>query len=225
MILNLILTITCSVWQVESFSLRLATPHFSSFCVISSCLSQENKRRYLHILKNNRQSENCYGNGYDDGCNDNDDDEEIEKPYGNRSLAWTQKYRKLLPYEYARATAMNLGLRSKDEWDEYLADGKVYHGPYLPSRPDEMYVEDWVSWDEFLGIMRAYDDTKRVVQNVLQLKNMAEYKKFVEADPKRAEGLRIPAVPMLVYKDSGWTTYEDFFGCAQEDGGDYRCFM
>jgi len=222
MILNLILTITYSLWQVESFSLRLAPHHISSIFVFSN---QENQRRYLHILKNNRQSENRYGTGYDDGGSDNDDYEENEKPYGNRSLAWTQKYRKLFPYEYARTTAMNLGLRSKNEWDEYLADGKVYHGPYLPSRPDEMYVDDWVSWDEFLGIMRAYDDTKRIVQNVLQLKNMAGYKKFVEADPKRAEGLRIPAVPKLVYKDSGWTTYEEFFGCAQEDDGDYRCFM
>jgi hypothetical protein len=139
----------------------------------------------------------------DDGCD--------EMAYGNRSLAWTNKYRKLFPYEYARAMATNLGLRCREEWDEYLTDGKVY-GPYLPSRPDEMYKDDWVSWEEFLGIMRDYSDTQHIVQNVLQLRNIDAYKSFVKADPKRALGLRIPAMPHIVYKDKGWDSFDSFFG-------------
>jgi hypothetical protein len=146
-----------------------------------------------------------------DGWDDEDFDDESPKAYGKRSLSWTQRYRKLLPYEYARRTAMNLGLRSKDDWEEYLQDGKVYHGPYLPSRPDEMYAEDWVSWDEFLGIMRGYDDTRRIVQQVLQLRTMREYEAFVLTDAKRAEGLRIPARPDIVYKDRGWISENHFF--------------
>jgi hypothetical protein len=147
------------------------------------------------------------------GSSDNEDidDEFDQTAYGNRSLAWTNKYRKLFPYEYARAMATNLGLRHKEEWDEYLDDGKVY-GPYLPSRPDEMYKDDWVSWEEFLGIMRDYSDTQHIVQNVLQLPNIDEYTSFVKADPKRALGLRIPAMPHIVYKDKGWDSFDSFFG-------------
>jgi hypothetical protein len=146
-----------------------------------------------------------------------DCDDQGQQAYGNRSLSWTNKYRKLLPYTYARVNAMQLGLESKEDWDEYLVDGKFYHGPYLPNRPDETYADDWVSWEEFLGTMREYEDTKHIVQNVLKLQNMTHYKGFVKADTKRAEGLRIPAIPEIVYRDKGWTTYQDFFGCVQEE--------
>lgn len=148
-------------------------------------------------------------------CSSRVDFEEEPKAYGNRSLSWTEKYRKLFPYEYARRQAMSLGLRSKEEWDDYLADGKVYHGPYLPSRPEEMYAEDWVSWEEFLGIMRDYNETTSIVQNVLHISDINAYDDFIRADPKRAEGLRIPLKPHIVYKDKGWVSFEDFFGSDQ----------
>lgn len=148
---------------------------------------------------------------------DDDDDEENTTAYGNRSLSWTNKYRKLLPYEYARKSVMALGLRSKEEWDEYLEDGKKYHGPYLPSRPDEMYEDDWISWEEFLGVMRTYEETRRIVQHVLQLKSMDDYSAFIKADTKRAEDLRIPAIPEKVYKDKGWEGFDHFFGTTGEE--------
>jgi hypothetical protein len=150
-------------------------------------------------------------NAHDNDYYDDEIDQTAQTAYGNRSLAWTNKYRKLFPYENARATAMSLGLRRKEEWDEYLSDGKCY-GAYLPSRPDEMYRDDWVSWEEFLGIMRDYIETQHIVQYVLQLQNIDEYKAFVKADPKRAEGLRIPAIPNIVYKGKGWDSFDSFFG-------------
>lgn len=138
---------------------------------------------------------------------DDEDDEVTQTAYGNRSLAWTNRYRKLLPYETVRLRAMAMGLRSKEDWE----DGK-FHGPYMISRPDEMYQEEWVSWEEFLGVMRPYEDTKQIVQSVLKLRNMEDYKKFVKSDVKRAEGLRIPAKPDIVYKNKGWKGPDVFFG-------------
>ncbi|KAL7575959.1 hypothetical protein ACA910_000751 [Epithemia clementina (nom. ined.)] len=146
----------------------------------------------------------------DDDDDDDNDDEDSAISYKRRSLAWTRRYRKLIPYEKARLRAMSLGLRSVDEWDDFLQDGKVYqHGPYLPTQPDLMYPDDWVSWEEFLGIMRPYDDAKKVVQ-MIGLKNETQYREFIAADAKRAEGLRIPAKPEIVYKNRGWISYEDF---------------
>jgi hypothetical protein len=149
---------------------------------------------------------------FDDDYEQEDDEDEVtQTAYGNRSLAWTKRYRKLIPYEMARARAMELGLNSKDEWDESQQDGTCYHGVYLASRPDEMYQEEWVSWEEFLGAMRTYEETRSIVQNVLKFSNMEGYNCFVAADRKRAEGLRIPFKPEIVYKHTGWQGENEFF--------------
>jgi hypothetical protein len=150
----------------------------------------------------------------EDGCDDEfgEEDVDVESPaYGNRSLSWTRRYRILLPYEFARKSVIRLGLRSRDEWEEYLADGKKALGPYVPNRPDEMYAEDWVSWDEFLGVIRPYEEVRNIVQNVLKIRSMDDYKAFVKSNTERAEGLRIPAVPDKFYTDE-WVSSEHFFG-------------
>lgn len=148
----------------------------------------------------------------------NDDtakDEDDPQPYRNRSLTWSNRFRKLIPYETARKQVIAMGFFSKEDWDEYVADGKKYHGPYLASHPDEMYADDWVSWEEFLGLRRNYDDCRHVVQNVLKLQTLEEYTAFVKTDAKRAEYLRIPLKPQIVYKKKGWISCDHFFGTMQ----------
>lgn len=146
-----------------------------------------------------------------DGSKNNydDDDEQTVKPYRNRSLAWTNRYRKLNPYEKVRARVIHFGHRSKDDWDDAASSGQL--GQYVPTYPDEMYAPEWVSWDEWLGLMRSYDDTKNLATNILGLKSLDDYLLFAKSDPKRAGGLRIPARPDLVYKDE-WIDEESFFG-------------
>jgi hypothetical protein len=156
-----------------------------------------------------------YGEGADEGVDnvDDDDDNESEtniEPYGNRSLAWTIRYRKLIPYEKARRTAISFGLSSKEEWNELIQDGKGLRGPYMISRPDEMYLDEWESWEEFLGTMRPYEDARYIVQSVLKLRSMKEYISFVSNDTQRAELLRIPARPDIVYRESGWNPLHFF---------------
>jgi hypothetical protein len=75
----------------------------------------------------------------------------------------------------------------------------------------EMSQEEWVSWDEFLGVMRPYGETKQLVRSVLELKSMEDYRTFIKSDTQRAEGLRIPAKPEIIYNDSGWQGPEVFF--------------
>ena len=159
----------------------------------------------LFADSNAHSSNHQLEDGNNDDDNDDDDDEE-PKAYGNRSLSWTKRYRQLLPYEYARNRVMSWGLRTPEE---YQAERK---GPYLPRRPEEMYASEWISWDEFLGVMRSYDEARYLVRCVLQLPSMDAYQAFVQADRKRAEGLRIPAKPDIVYKDKGWISCDHFFG-------------
>jgi len=156
-----------------------------------------------------RVSTRCYSSGGD--SSDDYDDEEDVQPYGNRTLHWTKRYRRLVPYEAARRTAMRLGLRSKEEWEDIRQFGKAFHGAHAVSRPDLMYAKEWISWDEFLGVMRPYAEAKYMVK-ILDIRNMEDYQAFVKNDTKRAEGLRIPAKPDIVYRNQGWEGPEAFFG-------------
>jgi len=140
----------------------------------------------------------------DDDSDDDDDDDETVLPYGNRSLAWTKRYRRLIPYHVARAQAVAMGMSTEEDYHRWRK------GPYQIQRPDEMYALEWISWDEFLGTMRSYEETRQVVR-LLQLQSMEEYRDFIRQDPKRAEGLRIPAKPEIVYKDRGWQSPHLFF--------------
>jgi hypothetical protein len=54
-----------------------------------------------------------------------DDGDIPVRPYRNRSMAWTLRYRQLNPYEVARARVISFGHRSKDDWDEAVSSGQL----------------------------------------------------------------------------------------------------
>lgn len=72
-----------------------------------------------------------------------------------------------------------------------------------------------VSWDEWLGIMRSYEETKEIATKVLRLKSLDDYLIFIKIDAKRAEGMRIPVRPDLYYDE--WIDEESFFGKREEE--------
>lgn len=109
----------------------------------------------------------------------------------------------------ARARVLGFGHRSQDDWDEAVSSGQL--GQYVPSYPDEMYAPEWAGWEEWLGLMRTYDDTKNLATNILGLKSLDDYLIFVKSNSKRAEGLRIPVRPDIYYKDE-WIDEKSFFG-------------
>ena len=91
-----------------------------------------------------------------------------------------------------------------------MHNNRTLHPADVPNRPDEMYAPEWVSWEEFLGLMRSYEDTRNLAVNVLGLRTYDDYILFVRGHPKRAEGLRIPVRPDLFYKEE-WVDEETFF--------------
>ena len=165
--------------------------------------------RYLLAIQSKNENSNPTENDDGGSGDDDDDDDTTVKPYRNRSLAWTLRYRKLNPYEMARARVISFGHRSKDDWDEAASSGQL--GQYVPTYPEEMYAPEWAGWDEWLGLMRSYNDTQQLAANILGLKNLDEYYIFVKSDSKRAEGLRIPLRPDLYYEDD-WIDETHFFG-------------
>ena len=76
-----------------------------------------------------------------------------------------------------------------------------------------MYATEWQGWDEFLSLIRSYTETRHMVQHILKLHSRLTYEVFIYENPKRAELLRIPALPWIVYENKGWINDEHFFGC------------
>lgn len=60
---------------------------------------------------------------------------------------------RFLPYEECRKWVQAWGSRwkSEDDWRQWIAMGEK-RNPYIPSRPDEYYGSQWISWEHFLGM-------------------------------------------------------------------------
>lgn len=101
----------------------------------SSTLSVPSTRQSVKIFFSSSED------AHDTSNHDIEEDEIPVKPYRNRSLAWTMRYRKLNPYDQARARVISFGHRSKEDWDEAVSSGQL--GQYVPSYPDEMYAPEW----------------------------------------------------------------------------------
>ena len=188
-------TTTISPGRCRNFIYK-ALNQCSSSCIRSNCFA----------IRNDVSHDDDDDEDYDE--DDDDYDEPKVRPYRNRSLAWTLRYRKLNPYITARARVINFGMRSKEDWDDAMSSGQL--GQYVPSYPDEMYASEWTSWEEWLGLMRTYNETQNLAKNVLGLKCLDDYLLFVKGNSKRAEGLRIPVRPDLYYEDE-WIDEQSFF--------------
>ena len=89
-----------------------------------------------------RRSLKLFFSTTEEDANVDDAENELQvKPYRNRSMAWTMRYRQLNPYEQARARVISFGHRSKEDWDEAVSSGQL--GQYVPNYPNEMYAPEW----------------------------------------------------------------------------------
>jgi len=193
-ILLCVVTFSFNTATTASFSILSSSPNLRilgtkrrfSYCEDSTICPTTTQSTVPHfkystgVVSASTNSDNNYYDNEEDDYNDDDDDDDDStvQPYGNRSLQWTQRYRKLIPYEEARRRVLKFGHRSKEDWDECVMNG--WQGQYVPARPDEMYATEWVSWEEFLGIMRTYEEAQQLVTQVLKIQSMDEYHIFVQ---------------------------------------------
>ena len=120
------------------FALLLINDNCSSFLLHPiSRVYLETPRYDIFLMESSIENENYIHNDDDD-----DDETTTIKPYRNRSLAWTKRYRTLNPYEKVRARVINnFGHRSKEDWDEAMSSGLL--GQYVPNHPEDMYAPEW----------------------------------------------------------------------------------
>ncbi|KAK3234836.1 hypothetical protein CYMTET_54925 [Cymbomonas tetramitiformis] len=103
-----------------------------------------------------------------------------------------------------------LNFDTKDEWDEWVDEGKrsPFLGPYVPSDPEAMYAEEWTSWDDFLGVFLPFEEAREYARG-LNINSMKQWFYL------KTEGIlpnRVPQRPNYSYKNSGWISWEDWFG-------------
>ena len=79
--------------------------------------------------------------------------------YNGRAV-YTANYRSSLPFDEVRRKSRGLGLRCREDYEE-LGVPK-----YAPSRPEDMFPDRWLGWDDYLGVRRPYDEGRRVAQTL-----------------------------------------------------------
>eukprot|EP00966_Prymnesium_polylepis_P001311 29960-Prymnesium_polylepis.1 len=80
----------------------------------------------------------------------------------NCAASYDDRGRRIIPFATAREAVQRLSLRDEQEWCRWVEDNKPgitsHRRWYLPDHPDEVYIEEWLSWDDWLGVMRPYDE-------------------------------------------------------------------
>ncbi|WP_448108859.1 gamma-mobile-trio integrase GmtZ [Pseudomonas azerbaijanoccidentalis] len=78
----------------------------------------------------------------------------------------------------------------------------------LPSHPERMFVNEWVGWNEFLGVMPfyVYAEASELVK-LAGVRTINEYKSFVA----KSKDQRLPNTPHEVYCNE-WTNWHNFLG-------------
>jgi hypothetical protein len=112
----------------------------------------------------------------------------------------------LYPFSEARKIARGHGFSSMQEFFEYDCPGAYQ----LPKNPNEVWSDDWKGWDDFLGTILDWEESRRVART-LNVNSEEEYLKLFQEKKLRDDDIasRLPYRPDLKYSDQ-WVSWDDF---------------
>lgn len=55
-----------------------------------------------------------------------------------------------LPFHQARQWARAMWFATEKDWRTWISNGEK-RNPYIPSNPEVVYADDWISWSDFLN--------------------------------------------------------------------------
>jgi hypothetical protein len=125
----------------------------------------------------------------------------------NKIAPQQKKYRNFVE---ARKFVQLLNLKSFADWKKYCkSKNKPDDIPYHPQRK---YANEWISFEDFLGIQKKpdflnYEEAKKLLAKFKL--NTTSWRKFVKTEKRP---LNIPSNPDKSYKDNGWKGWADFLG-------------
>ena len=124
--------------------------------------------------------------------------ETMSKTTGNRIFSFVE----------ARRIVRAHGFDSREEFFDYECAGSYR----VPKNADELYRDEWPSWDDFLGVPPSFQDGRKIARQ-LQLSSKQLYLDFVAAkkmDENDASS-RLPHRPDLYYHKA-WQNWNDWLG-------------
>lgn len=134
-----------------------------------------------------------------------------------------------------------LNLSSKNEWNKYLnndLEGFKNKPTYLPENPEKEYKNDWISWEDFLGIKNKkrtsncyieflpFEEARNFARK-LGIKTTKDWQKYCIYELKGYEKKpdNIPRSPEQVYRRKGWINYKDWLHEKQMDFEEAKKFV
>jgi len=113
------------------------------------------------------------------------------------------------PLERAKDFIHTLELKNYRQWLQYCKSGKK--PKEIPSDPQRIYEDKWINTGDWLGNGNdtrylSFEDARPIVHSL----NIKSYKEWQKLDKKDID--RIPRCPHLIYKESGWVSWPDWFG-------------
>jgi len=126
----------------------------------------------------------------------------------------TTKKSKLYTFQEARRIARGHGFDSKEEFLDYSCPGAYQ----LPKDPDVVWKDEWISWDDFLGIVYTdFSFARTIAREELRLPTQEAYMKLWEEKKIKDDdaAIRLPYRPDLHFKNE-WISWDDWLGTTQE---------
>ena len=122
-----------------------------------------------------------------------------------------------MPFEEARDFVHRLELKSFREWYLYSQGEMLEKGTKpddIPSAPQKVYKDKWISWRNWLGTEGRPFEKARAFVHKLKLKSNKEWRAYCRGDmpEKGTRPLDIPSTPIATYKDEGWISWPDWLG-------------
>lgn len=121
--------------------------------------------------------------------------------------------RRLIPFLVARETAQRLGMRTQEEWQQWVSDNKpgvtsTYRW-YMPDQPDAAY-DEFDGWDDWLGVPLSYDEARSKVGE-LGIPSQEAWWAFSREQHRLLMRLRVPGRPHIYYVKE-WNGYDEWLG-------------
>jgi len=127
-----------------------------------------------------------------------------------------QKNREYLTFEKARKFVQSLKLKNRNEWEKFCKSGKKPEN--TPAMPNQVYKnKGWINMGDFLGTGTvapkdrkyiSFEKARKIIQDN-GVKSSKEWRKYCNSKNKPNS---IPTHPHIIYKNSGWKDWGDWFG-------------
>ena len=139
----------------------------------------------------------------------------VQNVYSEEWQGWDDflGYKRFVTYNEAVEILKTKSIKNCSEFKKWVCDNKYLH---IPSYPNKIYKDEWISWEVFLSspykspntfIFLPFNEARAYVRK-LNLKSQKEWRKY----RKTHSITNIPAEANITYKNDGWEGWSDFLG-------------